>query len=142
ARAGVRPGSRRGPLTAVRIRGRRTAALDQLEWLREESNLRPQIRSRATRSRVVSAISLCVSAGSRASSVASRPAAPLLCESELLRLQGGIPEGGDDDQLVPGPLAGLGELEVERLPLRGDHVAVREGHLTDEGPRDIGDDGD
>ena len=39
----------------------------------------------------------------------------LLGEADLPALQGGVPEGGDDDELVAGPLGGLAELDVERL---------------------------
>jgi hypothetical protein len=40
----------------------------------------------------------------------------------------GVAEGGDGDELVTGPLAGLGELEVERLSGGRNHVAVGQGH--------------
>jgi hypothetical protein len=39
----------------------------------------------------------------------------LLGEADLLPLQGGLQEGGDDDELVAVPLGGLAELDVERL---------------------------
>jgi len=48
----------------------------------------------------------------------------LLWESGLLSLQRCVPEGGDDDELVTVPLAGLGEPEVERLSCRGDTVPL------------------
>jgi AcrR family transcriptional regulator len=67
---------------------------------------------------------------------------PRLGESDLPPLQGGVVEGGDDDELVPGPLGGLAELEVERFTGRGDHGAVGQGHLPGEGPGGAGDDGD
>ena len=43
----------------------------------------------------------------------------LLGEADLLPLQGGVPEGGADDELAAVPLAGLAELDVERLSGRG-----------------------
>ena len=57
-------------------------------------------------------------------------------------MQGRVPEGADDDELVALPLAGLGELDIEGFPGRGDHVAVREAHLAGEGSGDVGHDGD
>ena len=42
-----------------------------------------------------------------------RPA--LLSEADLLPLPSGVPEGGDDDELVAVPLGGLAELDVECL---------------------------
>jgi AcrR family transcriptional regulator len=65
-----------------------------------------------------------------------------LREADLLPLNSGVPEGGDDDELVTGPLAGLGELEVERLSGRRNHVAVGQGHLSRERPGGVGDHGD
>jgi hypothetical protein len=43
----------------------------------------------------------------------ARPA--LLSEADLLPVPGGVPEGGDDDELVAVPLGGLAELDVECL---------------------------
>jgi hypothetical protein len=65
-----------------------------------------------------------------------------LGEAELLLLQCGVPERGDDDEPVAVPLGGLPELEVERFSGRGDCAAVGEGQLAGEGPGDVGDDGD
>jgi AcrR family transcriptional regulator len=65
-----------------------------------------------------------------------------LREADLLPLNSGVPEGGDDDELVTGPLAGLGELEVERLSGRRNHTAVWQGHLSRERPGGVGDHGD
>src|ERR1700759_108521 len=39
----------------------------------------------------------------------------LLSEADLLPLPSGVPEGGDDDELVAVPLGGLAELDVECL---------------------------
>ena len=47
------------------------------------------------------------------------PIAPRLGEADLLCLQGGVPEGGNSDQLVALPVAGLAKVEVERLSCRG-----------------------
>jgi hypothetical protein len=59
----------------------------------------------------------------------------VLGEAELLGLRRGVPEGGDPDEPVAGPLGGLPEVEVERLSRRGDHVAVGQGHLRGAGLR-------
>src|SRR5438132_14120909 len=66
----------------------------------------------------------------------------LLGEADLLPLNSGVPEGGDDDELVALPLAGLGELEVERLSGWRNHFAVGQRHLSRERPGGVGDDGD
>ncbi len=63
-------------------------------------------------------------------------------EADLLRLQGGVPEGEDLGDLVAVPLGGLAELEVERFSCRGDHVAVGQDHLPGEGPCGAADHGD
>jgi hypothetical protein len=47
-----------------------------------------------------------------------------LGKADLLRVQSGVPEGGDVDELVPVPPAGVAELDVERLSGRGDHFTV------------------
>jgi hypothetical protein len=65
-----------------------------------------------------------------------------LAESDLLGLQGGVPEGGDGDELIALPLAGLAEVEVERLSRRGDHRAVGQRHFPGEGSGGAGDHGD
>ena len=46
------------------------------------------------------------------------------------------------DEQVAVPLGGRGEVEVERLSCRGDHVAVGQDHLPGEGPCGAGDHGD
>jgi hypothetical protein len=51
-------------------------------------------------------------------------------------------KGGDDDELVAVPFAGLGELEVEGISGRRDLVAVGQVHLSGEGSGGVGDDGD
>ena len=51
----------------------------------------------------------------------------LLGEADLLPLNCGVPEGRDEDELVALPLAGLGELEVERLFLSGGSPCRRAG---------------
>ena len=61
----------------------------------------------------------------------------LLGEADLLPLQGRVPEGGDDDELVAVPFGGLAELKVERLSGRADHSAVGQRHLPGEGPGDV-----
>jgi len=66
----------------------------------------------------------------------------LFGEANLPRLQSGIPEGGNDDELVAVPLRGLAELDVERFACRGDHLAVGPDHLPAEGPGGAGDHGD
>src|SRR5258708_17064452 len=66
----------------------------------------------------------------------------LLGEADLPPLQGVVPEGGDDDELVANPLGGLGELHVERLSGRRGHGAVGQGQLPGEGPGGAGDKGD
>jgi hypothetical protein len=55
---------------------------------------------------------------------ASRLTPSGLTESDLLCLQRGVPERGNSDELVALPLAGLAEVEVERLSCRGNHCAV------------------
>src|SRR5690349_6542321 len=40
-----------------------------------------------------------------------------LGESHLLRSQGRVPEGRDDDEFLAFPLAGLGELDIEGFPV-------------------------
>src|SRR6202021_3360561 len=62
----------------------------------------------------------------------------LLGEADLLPLPGGVPEGGDDDELVAVPLGGLAELDVECLSGGGNHGAVGQGHLAGEGPGGVG----
>ena len=50
-----------------------------------------------------------------------------LGEADLPPLQGGVVEGGDDDELVAVPLGGLAELDVERLSGRG--ITVPSGRV-------------
>ena len=66
----------------------------------------------------------------------------LFGEANLPRHQSGVPEGGNDDELVAVPLRGLAELDVERFTCRADYLAVGQDHLPAEGPSDVGDDGD
>ena len=66
----------------------------------------------------------------------------LLGEADLLRLQSGVPEGGNYDEEVAVPLRGLAELDVERFSCRGDHFAIGEDHLPGEGPGGACDYGD
>jgi hypothetical protein len=58
-----------------------------------------------------------------------------LGEADLLPLQGGVVEGGDDDELVAFPLGGLAELDVERLSGGGYHGAVGQVALVRTGAR-------
>jgi hypothetical protein len=50
-----------------------------------------------------------------------------LGEADLLALQGGVVEGGDDDELVAVPLGGLTELDVECLA--GGGITVPSGRV-------------
>jgi hypothetical protein len=65
--------------------------------------------------------------GSRGRVAANRPASLRLGEADLLALQGGVVEGGDDDELVAVPLGGLTELDVECLA--GGGITVPSGRV-------------
>src|SRR5579884_3102824 len=108
-------------------------------WRRRELN--PRLKSPETPSNhgghgITSGVAVGswrVVAGGRVAlgTLAARPGVPRgLSEAELLSLQVGVPERGDDDQPVTGPLGGLSELEVKRVAGWGDHGAVREGQLA------------
>jgi hypothetical protein len=53
---------------------------------------------------------------------------PICCHWCAPPLNSGVPEGRDDDELVTGPLAGLGELEMERLIGRRGQPDRRQPH--------------
>src|SRR5205823_9503312 len=74
--------------------------------------------------------------------LASRPTPPLPGETDLFRQQSGIPEGGNNDQLVAVPLGGLAEFDVERLSCPSNHLAVWQNHLARERSRGVGNHGD
>src|SRR5947209_18128564 len=82
-------------------------------------------------------------AGSRRSGSRKPADTPSLSgETDLLRQQMGVPERGNNDQLVAHPLGGLAEFDVERLSCPSDHLAVWQNHLAREGSRGIGNHGD
>jgi len=62
-----------------------------------------------------------------------------LGEADLLRLQSGVPEDELFNDLVPIPLGGGAEGDVERFSCRSDHLAVGQSHLLGEGPGGAGD---
>src|SRR5207253_11138296 len=72
----------------------------------------------------------------------SRTPLSLPAETDLLRLQSGIPKGRDDEESVAVPLRGLAEFQVERFSCRSDNLAVRQDHLSAERPGGAGDHGD
>src|SRR5438445_276494 len=62
--------------------------------------------------------------------------------ADLPRQESGVPERRNDYQLVAIPLAGLGELDIQRLSCRRYPLTVRRDHLPGKRSRGAGDDGD
>src|ERR1700675_2295552 len=65
-----------------------------------------------------------------------------LGEPDLLRPQSGVQEDELFDEQVAVPLGGRGEVEVESLSCRGDHLAAGQGHLPGKRSCGAGDYGD
>src|SRR5438132_13474157 len=85
-------------------------------------------------------VQVCFPVGRLAESDLGEPAdtATLSGETDLLRQQMGVPERGNDDQLVARPLRGLAEFDVERLSCPSDRLAVWQDHLARERSRGVG----